>query len=176
MNFNSHTIISLVLLAASSASAAQPAAEHGHVPRTQSALVFERFSRIHVPADAGAISRALGDSTWINQAAIWHVTFLAGLIPIDHSLSPPGGVFAIDLNAPKSLHNAGYAIYLHTTADFPEARGKPDAANVIALRRFFAGDAAPNIKIDEYALCYPDGRILHVSPHSRKMMPSFLKQ
>jgi hypothetical protein len=170
MKFKPQTIVSLVLFTASSLSAAQPAAGHGHVPRTQSGLVFERFSRIHVPAAAAAVSRALGDSTWINQAAIHHVTFIAGWIPIEHDLSPPGGVFAVDLNAPKSLHNAGYVMYIHTAADFPEARGKGDADGVIALRRFFAGNAPRNVKIDEYSLCYPNGRVLHVLPHLRKMI------
>ncbi len=148
--------------------------KHGQLSPKESALVFERFSHVHVPADANAVSRALGDSAWISRSSINRINFIAGFVPIEHNLFPPGGIFVVELTKPTSLHNSGYHIYLHTTADFPgeHRHSLMDNFGVITLRGFLAGQSASNVKIDEYALCYSDGRILHVLPHSRRMMPS----
>jgi hypothetical protein len=168
----------LMLLIVGFASAAQKnsaesSSPRGRCSRTEAARLFKRFSRILLPANAANVSRTLASSDWISRAEIYHLTFMTGWIPLKHNLSPPGGVFVINLVPPTSQRDAGYSIYVHTTADsaIRESLGKTDAA-AISLRHFLAGDAPSNVKIDEYALCYPDGRILHVLPDSRKMMPS----
>jgi hypothetical protein len=139
--------------------------------REEAASIFERFSRINPPADAKAVFRALGDPAWTGRAEISHQTILGGWIPIQGSMSPPGGVYVIRLISGKSRDDAGYRIYVHVTAVFPgedQERGGPSPG----FCRFLAGDAPPEVKIDEYALCYPNTRILHVLPGSRVMLPS----
>ena len=76
----------------------------------------------------------------------------------------PGGVYVVDLSPSLSSDIAGYRIYFHTTRVLSR-----DAA--AGVRGFFAGHAAPDILIDEYALCYPDRRILCVDQKSRRMTP-----
>jgi hypothetical protein len=120
-----------------------------------------------VPADAKAALRALKDTRWLSRTVVYQQTFLAGWIPISSGLGPPGGVYVTDLSPSVSLHRVGYRIYVHTTRAF-----SGDAAAGICT--FLAGHAAPAILIDEYALCYPDGRILHVNRKSRRVIPSAL--
>ena len=71
----------------------------------------------------------------------------------------------IGLSPSVSRQNAGYHIYIHITRAFPED-------TPASLRAFLMGHAAADIKMDEYALCYPDGRIFHVDTKSRNMFPS----
>jgi hypothetical protein len=137
----------------------------GDVPASQCVTAFKRFGLIRLPADASAVSRALKDSRWLSRATVDQIIFLAGWIPIEHSPRPPGSVFTIVLRPAVSQKNAGYRIYLHTTRIF-----SGDAA--MGLRAFLAGHATPGMFIDEYALCYPDGRILHINGKSRRMIPS----
>jgi hypothetical protein len=148
---------------------AELASKRNQLSLKQAAGLFERFGRLRLPANAREVSRTLGDSTWMSRAWIYQQIWLAGWIPIEHSLSPPGGVFAIRLTPPLAFNDGGYTIYVHTSADFPREKGS-DASR--AFRRFLIGIAPRGVNIDEYALCYPDGRILHVLPNSRKMMPS----
>ena len=150
--------------AASSIWAAPASPKHGDVPLSQCAVVFERFSHIRLPADTKAMSRALGDSGWISRAVTYHQTILGGWIPIRHGLGPPGGVYVIALSPSVSPHNAGYRIYLHTTRAFPG-----DAAT--GIRAFVIGRSAPDIQIDEYALCSPDNHFLLVDLNSRRITP-----
>jgi hypothetical protein len=138
--------------------------KYGDVPLRECPALLERFARIHPPANAKLVSHALKDSRWLSQAAIDPITFLAGWIPISRSLFQ-GSAFEIELTPTISQHNSGYRIYVHTTRAFPK-----DAA--MGFRAFLAGRASSDIAIDEYALCYPDGRILHVDSESRRMIPS----
>jgi hypothetical protein len=147
--------------------------EHGQVSATRSAQLFERFSRLNPPIDAAVVARTLGDKSWIRRAAMTRYTFLTGFIPLRHSLISPGSVFVVELTAPTSSNNQGYIICLHTRAAFPrEERGDWNHQNPPAagLRHFLAGRAPAHIKIDEYSLCYPDGRVLNVLPGSRRSM------
>jgi hypothetical protein len=125
--------------------------------------VFEQFARINPSADAKSVSHVLKGTSWVGRAALSHQTILAGWIPIEGDLSPPGGVYVIGLSPSVSTHNAGYRIYIHITRAFP----KDTSAS---LRAFLLGHAAADIKLDEYALCHPDGRILHVDTKSRKCL------
>jgi hypothetical protein len=152
------------LSAVCSVSAAWDHPNKGQVPPAEAAKVFDQFARIHPPADAKSVSHALKDASWIGRAALHHQTILAGWIPI-WTLGPPGGVYVIGLSPSVSMKNAGYHIYIHVTRAFPED-------TPASLRAFLMGQAATDIKVDEYALCYPDGRILHVDTKSRKMIPS----
>jgi hypothetical protein len=142
-----------------SVAAASPKA--GDIPRSECAVVFERFGQIRPPADAKAVAYALKDIRWLARAAVDQVTFMAGWIPMSHSLGPPGALFVIGLRPAVSHKDIGYRIYLHTTRTF-----SGDAAT--GLRAFLAGRAGPDVFVDEYTLCYPDGRILGVDAKSRK--------
>ena len=148
-------------------SVASASPKHGDVPLSECAAVFERFGHIRLPADTKAALRALKDTRWLSRAVVYQQTILAGWIPILSGLGRPGGVYVIDLSPSVSLHKVGYRIYVHTTRAF-----SGDAA--VGIRTFLAGRAAPEIVIDEYALCYPGGRILHVDRKSRRMTPSAL--
>jgi hypothetical protein len=147
-----------------SVSVASASPRRGSVPRSQCAAILERFAQIRPPADAKATARALKDIHWLSRAVVWHQTALAGWLPLKHSIDPPGGVYVVDLNPSLTSDIAGYRIYFHTTRVLP---GDPAAG----VRGFFAGHGAPDILIDEYALCYPDRRILSVDPKSRRMSP-----
>lgn len=147
-----------------SVSVASASPRRGAVPLSQCAVVFERFGQIRPPADAKAASRALKDTRWLSRAVVWQQTILAGWIPIKHDLGPPGGVYVVDLSPSLSSDIAGYRIYFHTTRVL-----SGDAA--AGVRGFFAGHAAQDILIDEYALCYPDRRILRIDQKSRRMTP-----
>ena len=151
-------------LIGSSIFAASASPKHGDIPLSQCAVVFERFGHIRLPADTKAVSRALGDNRWINRAVIYQQTILAGWIPIRHGLGPPGGVYVIALSPSVSTHNSGYRIYLHTTRAFPG-----DAAT--GIRAFVTGRSAPDLRIEEYALCYPDNHFLLVDLNSRRITP-----
>ena len=140
---------------------AASAHKRGDVPRSQAAIVFERFSHIRVPADSKAVSRSLQDIHWLSRAVVWQQTVLAGWIPMKHSIGPPGAVYVVELSPSISQDVAGYWIYFHTTRVL-----SGDAAGV---REFFAGHAAPDVLIDEYSLCYPDRRILSVDANRRKV-------
>jgi hypothetical protein len=139
--------------------------KHGEVPRSECATVFEQFARIQPPADSKALSHALKDIRWISRAVVYQQTILAGWIPISHGLGPPGGVYVMDLSRPVSRHNAGYRIYFHTTRAFP-------GHVATDVRAFLAGRTPRDIRIDEYALCYPNGRFLLVDVKSRRMTPA----
>ena len=152
------------LLVACNMSVASAFPKDGDVPSSQCATVFERFGHIRLPADASAVSRALKDSRWLSRAVVVQQTILAGRIPIEHDLRPPGGVFVIGLRPAVSQKDAGYRIYLHTARTF-------SADTAMGLRAFLAGRATPGMVIDEYSLCYPDGRILHVNGKLRRMIP-----
>jgi hypothetical protein len=134
------------------------------VSLSQCAVVFERFGQIRPPADSKAASRALRDTRWLSRAAVWQQTVLAGWTPIKHDLGPPGGVYVVDLSPSTSSNIAGYRIYFHTTRVL-------SGGAAAGVRGFFAGRAAQDILIDEYALCYPDRRILCVDQKSRRMSP-----
>lgn len=159
------TAVCLFALLSVSGGVASGSEKRGDVPLSDCAVVFERFGRIRLPANAKATSRALRDARWLSRAVVWQQTELAGWIPIKHDLGPPGGVYVVSLSPSLSQDISGYHIYFHTTRVL-----SGDAAT--GVRDFFAGHAAPDILIDEYALCYPDGRILHVDPKSRRTFPS----
>ena len=150
-----------------SISVASASPKHGDVPLSQCAAVFERFGHIRLPADAKAALRALTDTRWLSRSVVYQQTVLAGWIPISSGLGPPDAMYVIELSPSVSLRRVGYRIYLHTTRAF-----SGDAA--AGIRSFVEGRAEPEILIDEYALCYPDGRILHVDRKSRRMIPSAL--
>jgi len=150
-----------------SISVASASPEQCDVPLSQCAAVFERFGQIRLPADGKAALNALKDTRWLSRTVVYQQTFLAGWIPISSGLGPSGGVYVIDLRPSNSVHRAGYRIYVHTTRAF-------SGGAAAGIRTFFAGRAAPEILLDEYALCYPDGRILHVNRKSRRVIPSAL--
>jgi len=159
-------LVCLVSLSAvCSVSAAWDHPNKGQVPPAEAAKVFEQFARIHPPADAKSLSQALKDTSWIGRTALYHQTILGGWIPLRADLAPPGGVYVIGLSPSVSMQNAGYHIYIHITHAFPED-------TPASLRAFLMGHAAADIKMDEFALCYPDGRMLHVDTKLRKMFPS----
>jgi hypothetical protein len=137
----------------------------GRVSPAEAGKVFEQFARIRLPADARSLSHALKDASWVGRAAFYHQTGLGGRIPIWADLDPPGGVYVIGLSPSVSMQNSGYHIYIHVTRAFPED-------TPARLRAFLMGHAAVYIKMDEYALCYPDGRVLHVDPKSRRTFQS----
>lgn len=143
---------------------APPPPTFGDVPLPECAAVFDRFSHLRLPADTKAVSRALGDSGWTSRAVIFQQTGLGGWIPIRSNLDPPGGVYVIRLSPPVSSNISGYTIYFHTTRAF--AGDAPTG-----LQSFLAGRSAPNIRIDEYALCYPDNHYLLVDLRSRRITP-----
>jgi hypothetical protein len=86
---------------------------------------------------------------------VFQQTVLAGWIPIEHTLGPPGAVYGIELSPSVSQKNAGYRIYLHATRAFT-------GDGAMELRASLAGSGPRDVQIDEYALCYPDTRFLHV--------------
>jgi hypothetical protein len=152
-------------LFASPVYAALASTKHGNVPLSQCSVVFEQFSHIQLPADTKAVSHALKDTRWSSRAVAYQQTFLAGWIPLFHNLGPPGGVFVIELSPPISQQNSAYRIYLHIMPNFSR---EP----LTGIRDFLASQAGAQIRMDEYALCYPDSRILHVDPKSRRMWQS----
>ena len=146
-----------------STAAASASREQGNVPLSQCTVVFERFAQIRLPADTNRVSQALKDTRWLRRAVASQLTVLAGWIPMKHDFGPPGGVYVVELSPSLSQDIAGYHLYFHTNRVL-------SGEVATGVRDFFAGHAAANILIDEYSLCFPDGRILSVDGKSRRML------
>ena len=148
--------------------------QHDSLSDAQAADLFRRFEHLHPPFDSATAYQALGGSDWTHHASFYHITILAGFLPLHKALSS-GATVGVEFRASTSSTDSGYTAYLHFTAPLDTEAEASRVGNAPIPRfgqKFFGGQISSAQQIDEFALCYPDGHCLDVSPKSRTVIPS----
>ena len=109
------------------------------------------------------IHEVLTDTAWLERTNIVGFYFLAGWIPVDCDFQHDTAFVVSILPTLKPSTgrppNLGYCIYFTLSGD---GRRSEESAFTILTRQ---GASEAKVRMMEFALCYPDGTIEHVSKH-----------